>query len=133
MARSTALARRPTIIVMPRRRFGRIRRAGRRAVGFARRVRHSRHAPSVSSVALVLGAVALGYAQQKGHLAKLPKVAGSVGASLVVAGYIATKYGNHRFLKTVGTAAMAVGGFGFGRVQAGGTDGLDEVDQFDEV
>ena len=117
---------------MPRR-SGRIRRAGRRALGFARRVRHHRHAPSVSSVALILGAVALGYAQQKGHLTKLPNVGGSVGVSLVVGGYLATKYGNHRFLKTVGTAAMAVGGFSFGRVQAGGTDGLDEVDAFDEV
>lgn len=127
-----ALARRasPTVIVMPRR--GRVRRAARRVGAFARRVRHSRHTPGVAPMSILLGGAAVGWALQKGYLAKLPKVGNSTAITLAAAGYLASKYGRHRLLKAAGYAAMAAGAVGFGKEQGGGTSGLDEHDELDE-
>ena len=83
-------------------------------------------------MALILGGAAGGWAEQKGYLKKLPQIGGSAAVSLVIVGYLAHKYGRHRALKGAGAALMAAGAFDFGRVQAGGTSGLDEHDEFGE-
>lgn len=83
-------------------------------------------------MALLLGGAALGWAEQKGHLKRLPQVGGSAAVSLAGAGYVAVKYGKHKAIKALGYAALVAGSFDFGRVQAGGTSGLDEQNEFGE-
>lgn len=129
-----ALARQPIVIAMPRRRGGRIRRAGRRAGHFARRAgRHVRsHAGVYAPVSLILGGVAVGWLLQKGYLKKVPNIGGSAAFTLTALGFAALKWGRHRMLKVGGTVALIAGAVGFGREQAGGTSGLDELTEFDE-
>ena len=129
---ATKALSRPVIIQMPRRSSGRLRRAGRRVRHLASRARHSKHAPGINTIGILLGGVAAGWAEQKGYLKKLPQIGGSAAITLVAAGYVASKYGKHRALKAAGIAIMAAGAFDFGRVQAGGTSGLDETSEFDE-
>ena len=81
---------------------------------------------------LLLGGVAAGWAKQKGYFNKLPQVGGSAAFTLAALGYGLSKYGKHKFLKAGGYALLAVGAFDFGKVQAGGTSGLDEHDEFGE-
>lgn len=129
---ATKAIARPIIVQMPRRAPGRLRRAGRRVAHLARRARHSRHAPSVSTVAIILGGVAAGWAQQKGYLSKLPQLGGSTAITLTATGYVVSKYVKNRAVKAGGYALMAAGAFAFGKEQAGGAHGLDEHDEFGE-
>lgn len=118
----------PRVIVMaPPRRGGRIRRAGARAGHIARRVGR-RARPALAPTALILAAAGLGYAKQKGMLDKLPTVGGSKVLSLGIAGYIATRFVRNPTVRNIGTAAMLVAAFDFGRVQGGGTAGEEGDD-----
>lgn len=78
-----------------------------------------------------LGALALGYAQAKGHLDKLPKLAGSVSVTMAVAGYFGATKVRTPWLRDVAFAALVAGAFDFGRVQGGGTSGLDDASGYD--
>lgn len=129
---ATKALSRPVIIQMPRRAPGRLRRAGRRARHLIHRARGSKHAPGIAPIGILLGGVAAGWAEQKGYLKKLPQIGGSAAITMVAAGYVAYKYGKHRALKAAGIAIMAAGAFDFGKVQAGGTSGLDEHSEFGE-
>jgi hypothetical protein len=84
---------------------------------------------------LLLGGAAAGWAEQKGYFKKLPQVGGSAAISLVIAGYATQRFlgGKHRAFKAAGLAMMVAGAFDFGRVQAGGTSGLDEHGEFGET
>lgn len=121
---------------MAPRRSGRLRRGARRAGHLARRgAHHARRGIShvgVAPIGILLGAVAAGWAEQKGYLAKLPKIGNSGAITLVVAGYVTQRFLKNRMAKSAGYAMMAAGGFGFGKEQAGGTSGLDEHSEFGE-
>ena len=85
-------------------------------------------------MALLLGGVAAGWVEQKGYLKKLPQLGGSAAISTVIVGYGVQRFlgPKHRAFKAAGLALMVAGAFDFGRVQAGGTSGLDETSEFDE-
>lgn len=127
MAKSRALTRfapRPVVITMPRPR-GRIRRAASRVVHHVRRGGH--HAKrALPTVSIALTAAALGYAQSKGLLDKLPQIGGSKVISLGLFGYAATRFLRHPIARQAGMAALTVAAFDFGRVQAGGTSGFED-------
>ncbi len=127
MAR-TAMIPRPTVVIAIPRRRGRIRRAGR-AVG--RRVRHySRRAAghAVKALPSFVGGAAIGYGMSKGWLDKLPVIGGSKVVSLGIAGWLATRWSRNQYIRTAGFAAMTVAGYDWGRVQGGGTSGIDPND-----
>jgi hypothetical protein len=127
MAKTSALTRfapRPVIITMPRR-GGRLRRAargvGRAARHVGRRVRHSR---SLAPISLAVGGLAVGYADGKGFLDKLPPIAGSRMVTLGIAGFIAIRYLHSPMLKAAGYAALGAASYAVGNAQAkGGTSG----------
>lgn len=127
--RSTALASRPSIIVVsPPARRGGIRRAARRAGGVARRAgrrvaHHSKaHVPAVS---MALGGAIVGYLKSKGFLDKLPKLGGSNMVTLGVVGYAATRFIKNPTARAAGLAALTVAAFDFGQQQGGAPSGLD--------
>lgn len=66
---------------------------------------------------------------QRGMLDKLPQIGGSKVLSLGIAGYIATRWSRNQYIRTAGFAAMTVAGYDWGRVQAGGTSGVDDGGQ----
>lgn len=88
----------------------------------------------VAPLGLLLGGAAAGWAEGKGYMKKLPQIGGSAAVTMVIAGYGVQRFlgGKHRALKAAGYAMMAIGAFDFGKVQAGGTSGLDETSEFDE-
>src|SRR5262252_1309194 len=109
MARKLALVRsggggRPPVIVVqppraPARR--RIAHAFRRAAPHARRAaHHAKRALPVAGVAI--GAVAMGYAQSKGLLDKLPQIGGSKVLTLGAIGYAATRFSKNHMIRNAG-------------------------------
>ena len=118
------LARRPQVIVMKA--PSRARRFARRAAPHVRRV--GRHAVrSLPTVGIAVGALAVGYAQGKGMLDKLPQIGGSKVITLGLAGYLATRFVRNPMIKQAGLAALAAAAFDLGRTQATGTSGLDDT------
>ncbi len=126
MAKSHALTRfapRPVIITMP----SRARRAGRRVVHVARRggravARAGRR--SLPTMSIALGGAAVGWADGKGFLDKLPAIGGSRMVTIGLAGYAATRFSRHPQIRAAGYAALAAAAYDFGRKQAqsaGGT------------
>jgi hypothetical protein len=118
-----ALARfapRPIIIQAPRRRsYGRaLRRVGRRARRLGTR-------KSIPIVGLAIGGGAMGYLVGSGHLDFLPEIGGSRMVTLGIAGYMANRMSNNRYIKMAGLAALSAAAFDFGRAQGGGTHGDD--------
>ena len=129
MARKLALVRRPPVIVVSpprapaRRRIGAaVRRVGHHV---RRGGHHAKRALPTAGVAI--GALAVGYAQGKGFLDKLPQIGGSKVLTLGVIGFIATRFVKNPAIRQAGLAALAAAAFDFGRVQAGGTSGFDDV------
>lgn len=92
------------------------RRAGRGAV------------KAIPSVSIALAGAAVGYIQGKGYLDKLPQIGGSKVITLGLAGYLATRFSKNPHLRTAGIAALAAAAVDFGRVQAGGTSGFEDVE-----
>lgn len=134
MARKLALVRsggggRPPVIVVsppraPVRR--RISHAFRRAAPHVRRgARHAARALPVAGVAI--GAVAMGYAQSKGLLDKLPQIGGSKVLTLGAIGYAATRFSRNHMIRNAGLAMLAAACFDFGRIQGGGTSGFEDT------
>jgi hypothetical protein len=75
--------------------------------------------------AMVLGALALGYGQSKGWLNKLPTVGGSRSLTIGLAGYAVTRLVRNPTARMVGTVAVIVGAFDYGRIQGGGKSSLE--------
>lgn len=121
----TRFAPRPVIVTMPRPR-GRIRRAAARTVHHVRRgARHG--ARALPTMGVAIGALAVGFAQGKGFLNRLPQIGGSKVLSLGLFGYAATRFVRHPAIRQAGLAALAAACFDFGRVQAGSTSGFEDV------
>lgn len=76
---------------------------------------------------LGLAGAAVGYAQAKGYLDKLPTIGGSRALTIALAGYAATRFSTNAHIRMAGLAAIVAGGFDWGRVQGGGTSGLDDT------
>lgn len=126
--RSTALAR-PVIVQVPRA-PGRARRAARRVGAGVRHVaRRSYHGgkKALPTMGIALGGLVAGYASGKGYLDKLPKIGGSSVVTLGIAGYAATRFLKNKFAREAGLACLAAAAFDFGKVQAGGTSGFDDM------
>jgi hypothetical protein len=122
----TRFAPRPVVITMPRPSRGRVRRAAARVGHHVRRgARHASRALPTMGVAV--GALVVGYAQGRGLLDKLPQIGGSKVLTLGLAGYAATRFARHPAIRQAGIAALAAAAFDFGRVQAGGTSGFEDV------
>jgi len=75
---------------------------------------------------VILGGAAVGYAQGKGYLDRLPPLMGSRMVSLGVAGWAVQRYMKNPHLRLAGFAALAAASFDWGRVQGGGASGWDE-------
>lgn len=121
---SLAIARPPVIYIAPKR--GRVRRAAARVAHHVRRGGH--HAKrALPTAGVAIGALAVGYAQGKGFLDKLPQIGGSKVLTLGVLGFVATRFIKNPAIRQAGLAALAAAAFDFGRVQAGGTSGFDDV------
>ena len=76
---------------------------------------------------MALTSAAVGYIQGKGYLDKLPQIGGSRVVTLGLAGWAATRFIKNPTVRTAGLCAMVAAAFDFGRVQAGGTSGFEEV------
>lgn len=125
--RSVALRSQPVVIAMPRS-SGRARRVVRATGRGVRRVgrgirSHGHKALPVMGV--TLGAAVVGYLQGKGMLEKLPQIGGSRVLTLGLAGYAATRFIKNPHIRQAGLAALAAAAFDFGRVNAGGTSGIE--------
>lgn len=131
--RSVALAPRPVVVVAPRA-PGRVRRAARRVGGAvrrgARRVRHH-GTKALPTMTIAVGGMVVGYLQGKGFLDKLPQIGGSKVLTLGLAGWAATRFIKNPHVRTAGLAALAAAAVDFGRVQAGGTSGFEDVQGHD--
>lgn len=116
----------PVIVLPSPRRSGRGRRVARAA---GRGVRHvARHGKrELPAVSVMLGAAVVGYLQGKGFMDKLPQIGGSKVLTLGLAGYAAQRFIKNQHVRTAGIAAMAAAAFDFGRVQAGGVSGFEDV------
>lgn len=77
---------------------------------------------------MLVGAGALGFAQAKGWLNKIPTVGGSRALTLGVAGYALTRITKNPTARMVGSVAMIVGAFDFGSKQGGGKSALEGDD-----
>lgn len=126
--RSTALATRPSVVVMQAPR-GRLRRAARRVGSVARRggQRVARvGARSLPTLSVVLGGAAVGYADAKGFLDVIPTIMGSRMMTIGIAGWAATRYVRSPAIKAAGMAALGAAAYDFGRKQGGGASGFDD-------
>lgn len=123
-----AIARRtvtPIMITMPkRRRFGRTRAVARRA---GRRIARTVGVAAVPTTMLMASA-AVGYAQAKGMLNRIPTIGGSRALSIGIAGYALTRLTRNQTARMVGTVAMLIGAFDFGSKQGGGKSALEGDD-----
>lgn len=128
---TAAIARtRPTIIVAAparrapvtrRARAGAVaRRAARRGVAVAR--------ASAVPAGTMLGAAALGYAQAKGMLNRIPTIGGSRALTIAIAGYALTRMSSNRTARDLGRTAMIIGAFDWGSKQGGGKSSLEGDD-----
>jgi hypothetical protein len=127
MARHTALARPPVIVMQAPRRA---RAVARRAYSAIRRqAPRARRAAarSLPTVGIALGGAVVGYLQGSGRLDMLPEIGGSKMVTLGLAGWAATRFVKNQHVRAAGLAALAAAAFDFGRVQGGGgTKGEDE-------
>lgn len=79
-------------------------------------------------MATLAGSAALGYAQAKGYLNKIPTIGGSRALTLAIAGYALTKLTNNPTARSLGSTAMVVGAFDWGSKQGGGKSALEGDD-----
>jgi hypothetical protein len=95
-------------------------------VRVARRARpHVKRA--LPTMGVTVGALVVGYASGKGFLDRLPQIGGSKVLTLGLAGYAATRFFKNPSIRQAGLAALAAAAFDFGRVQAGGVSGFEDV------
>lgn len=129
-----ALARRSSaprvVVVSAPRRSGRIRRVGGAIRRGARRVGgHAKRA--LPTTAVILGGLAVGYADGSGFLDRLPAIQGSRDITLGLIGYAATRMSKNAHIRGAGLAAIGFAAVALGRTQAsksakgwgGGDDG----------
>jgi hypothetical protein len=82
--------------------------------------------PHLPVVGYALTGAAVGYAESKGYLKRLPQIGGSPALTLALAGYALTRFTKNPWFRQAGVAAIIVGGFDFGRQQgSGGVSGLE--------
>jgi len=116
------------IVVQPsRRRSVSRRRASRIARRVARRAGGAARSAALPT-AILASSAALGWAQAKGHLNKLPKIAGSRAATIAIAGYAATRFTRNPMLRQLGQSAMIVAAFDIGAKFGGGKSQLEGDD-----
>jgi hypothetical protein len=124
--RTLALSR-PTsaapIVVMAPSRGGKVRRAGRRVGAVARKVgrragsaARRQGAAHLPAIGVALGGLAVGYADAKGYLAKLPQIGGSRALTLGLLGYAATRFSKNQYVRMAGVAAIGAAAFDYGKV-----------------
>lgn len=116
-----ALARRSSaprvVVVSAPRRSGRIRRAGRAVARGARRVgSHAKRA--LPTTAVIIGGLAVGYADGAGFLDRLPAIQGSRDVTLGLLGYAATRMSKNPHVRGAGLAAIGFAAVALGRTQA---------------
>lgn len=127
MAKSLArFSPRPIIVNVPRSR-GRLRRAGARAVHYARRGGRAigRAGKRFPSIPVAIGGLIVGYADGAGYLSKLPPIAGSRMVTLGLVGFAATRWMRNPSVRAAGLAALGAAAYAVGVSQAkgGGTAG----------
>jgi hypothetical protein len=116
---TTALATRPQLVVIRggggggKRRRSSPRRAA--VVRVARRAGRGVKKHGLPLTGLAIGSAVLGYAQAAGWLDKLPALGGSKTLAMGAAGYLATRMSHNKHVREIGTAAVVVAGFEFGR------------------
>jgi hypothetical protein len=76
-------------------------------------------------MATLVSAAALGYAQAKGFLNRIPTIGGSRALTLAIAGYAATRLTSNPTARSLGKTAMMIGAFDFGSKQGGGKSSLE--------
>ncbi len=76
----------------------------------------------------MIGSAALGYAQAKGMLNRIPTIGGSRALTLAVAGYAVTRLTRNKTARQIGNIAMLIGAFDFGAKQGGGKSALEGDD-----
>jgi hypothetical protein len=87
-----------------------------------------RHAKThLPAVGIGVGGLIAGYLSGKGYLDKLPQIGGSKVVTLGLVGYAAQRFFKNKYAREAGIAALAAAAFDFGRVQAGGTSGFEEM------
>lgn len=80
---------------------------------------------------MIIGSAALGWAQAKGHLNKIPTIGGSRAMTLGIAGYALTRLTNNPTARMLGQTAMIVGAFDWGAKQGGGKSSLEGDDDIE--
>jgi hypothetical protein len=75
-----------------------------------------------------MASAAVGYAQAKGFLNRIPTIGGSRALSIGVAGYALTRLTRNQTARMVGNVAMLIGAFDFGSKQGGGKSALEGDD-----
>jgi len=120
-------ATRAIVVQMPRRRSA-ARRYARKAGRKTRRVARAGYGYAKAGAApfgVLLASGAVGYAQAKGFLNKIPTVGGSRALTMGIAGYVLTRLSSNKTARTVGNVAMIIGAFDFGSKQGGGKSALE--------
>jgi len=115
---------RAIVVNMPRP----VRRSrARRAVARARKVarRHPRKTAAAISTTVILTSAAVGYAQAKGWMNKIPTIGDSRALTIGVAGYAITRLIKNPTARNVGATMMIVGAFDWGSKQGGGKSALE--------
>ena len=71
-------------------------------------------------IGLALGGAAIGYAESKGYLDKLPAIGGSRALPLAGLGWAVTRFSKNPTIRMAGVAMIVAGSFDWGRTQGGG-------------
>lgn len=77
-------------------------------------------------IGLALGGAALGYAESKKWLDKLPAIGGSRALPIAAIGFGITRFTRNPTLRMAGVAMIVSGAFDWGRVQGGGVHGFPD-------
>jgi hypothetical protein len=138
MAKSRALVRfqprpAPPVIVVNSgaRRGARVRRAAGHVVHHARRGGRALGRAgkrSLPVLGLALGGAAIGYAESKKWLDKLPSIGGSRALPIALLGFGITKMVKNPTARMAGLAMIVAGAFDWGRVQGGSVTGFEGED-----
>jgi hypothetical protein len=70
-------------------------------------------------MSLVIAALAVGAADGRGFLQKIPTIGGSRAVTLAIAGYVATRFVKNPFVRNAGVAAMVAAAFDYGKAHLG--------------
>lgn len=77
-------------------------------------------------IGLALGGAAIGYAESKRWLDKLPSVGGSRALPIALLGFGITKLIRNPTARMAGVAMIVAGAFDWGRVQGGSVTGFED-------